>query len=109
RVHRGGGSETVNLTAYRDERVDLWVENDVIRLPGGEILSVFKDITARKQAEDALGRSLADLREAQRIARLGNWTLDLRSGRLEWSDEVFRIFELDPTRFPASYEAFLAA
>ena len=109
RVHRGGGSETVNLTAYRDERVDLWVENDVIRLPGGEILSVFKDITARKQAEDALGRSLVDLREAQRIARLGTWTLDLRSGRLEWSDEVFRIFELDPTRFPASYEAFLAA
>src|SRR5690606_7824103 len=96
-------------TAYRDQRTHVWVENDVLRLPGGEILSVCKDITARKQAEDALESSLAKLREAQRIARIGNWTLDLRTGVLEWSDEVYRIFELDPTRFAPNYDAFLAA
>lgn len=54
RVHRTGEMETVALTAYRDSRVDLWVENDVIRLPDGDILSVFKDVTARKAAEDAV-------------------------------------------------------
>jgi len=108
RVAAGGKSETVSLTAYRDQRVDLWVENDVILLPGGEILSVFKDITARRQAKAALLESLENLREAQRIARIGNWRLDLRSNDLVWSDEVFRIFEIDPETFPATYEAFLA-
>jgi diguanylate cyclase (GGDEF)-like protein/PAS domain S-box-containing protein len=54
RVARSGVKETVALTEYRDQRLSLWVENDVIRLPGGELLSVFKDISARKQAEEAL-------------------------------------------------------
>jgi len=38
---------------------------------------------------------------------IGNWTLDLRTGRLTWSDEIFRIFEIDPAKFEASYDAFL--
>ena len=53
--------------------------------------------------------SEAKLNEAQRIARVGNWELDLRSGSLSWSDEIFRLFEIDESRFAASYEAFLAA
>ncbi|WP_219905143.1 bifunctional diguanylate cyclase/phosphodiesterase [Pseudothauera lacus] len=109
RVHRRGGSEAVSLTAYNDGTLQLWVENDVIRLPEGEILSVFKDVTARKRAEDALGESLRNLREAQRLARIGHWTLDLRSGSLEWSEEIYRIFEIDRQRFGASYQAFLDA
>ncbi|HEX6735855.1 MAG TPA: EAL domain-containing protein [Azonexus sp.] len=109
RVAASGHRETVRLATYRDQRVDLWIDNDVIRLPGGEILSVFEDITARKRAEDALVESLDNLRAAQRIARLGNWTLDLGSNRLHWSDEVFRIFEIDPQQFPATYEGFIAA
>ncbi len=47
------------------------------------------------------------LTEAQRVARLGAWELDLRTDQLYWSDEIFRIFEIDPARFGASYEAFL--
>jgi len=49
------------------------------------------------------------LKDAQRLAHIGNWTLDLVSNKLSWSDEIYRIFELDPARFGASYEAFLAA
>ncbi len=108
RVAANGGSETVSLTAYRDLRVDLWVENDVIRLPGGEILSVFKDITARKRAESALVESLGNLREAQRIAHLGNWTLDVQNDRLQWSEEMFRILEVDPRQQPARDSVYLA-
>ncbi|MCL4759316.1 MAG: EAL domain-containing protein [Rhodocyclaceae bacterium] len=107
RVHSTGVSETVALANYRDGRVDLWVDNDVMRLPGGEILSVFKDITANKRAKEALARSMENLNEAQRIAHLGSWTLDLGSGHLEWSDQVFSIFEIDPRRFGATYETFL--
>jgi PAS domain S-box-containing protein len=49
-----------------------------------------------------------DLRESQRLAQLGSWNLDLTRNELSWSDEVFRIFEIDPTKFGASYDAFLA-
>lgn len=36
------------------------------------------------------------LRAARRIAHVGNWTLDFASGRLTWSEQVYRNFELDP-------------
>ncbi|MDP1708777.1 MAG: EAL domain-containing protein [Gammaproteobacteria bacterium] len=61
----------------------------------------------RKQAEQALCASEALLNEAQRIARLGSWELDLVQNDLKWSDEVYRIFELDPAQFDPSYETFL--
>ena len=67
------------------------------------------DVTEQKQAEAALRRSEQELKEAQRLARIGNWTLDLGSGKLYWSEEIFRIFEIDPEKFGASYEAFLEA
>lgn len=54
RVSSSGISESVALTAYTDKAVNLWVENDLIRLPGGEILAVFKDVTARKAADERI-------------------------------------------------------
>jgi signal transduction histidine kinase/CheY-like chemotaxis protein/sensor domain CHASE-containing protein len=62
-----------------------------------------------QQRTNELARSKESLSEAQRIAKIGNWELDLVSNKLTWSDEIFRIFEIDQTRFGATYEAFLAA
>lgn len=36
------------------------------------------------------------LHTAQHLARVGSWSLDIASGAVEWSDELFRIFRLDP-------------
>jgi len=47
------------------------------------------------------------LRQAQRIAKIGSWELDLRTGYLFWSDEVFRIFGLSPGQMEPSYDFFL--
>ncbi len=69
--------------------------------------STIYDITARRLAEAALRESERRLVEAQRLARIGSWELDLMSNTLHWSAEVFRIFEIDRLRFGASYEAFL--
>jgi len=63
----------------------------------------------RKQDEKALIDSQCSLNEAQRIALIGNWDLDLITNRLFWSEEIYRMFEIDPKKFGASYEAFLAA
>ncbi|MBN2429680.1 MAG: PAS domain S-box protein [Deltaproteobacteria bacterium] len=67
------------------------------------------DITTQKRAEEALRESESHLREAQSMARLGRWTLELPRQRLQWSDTIFDIFEIDPNEFEASYEAFLNA
>jgi PAS domain S-box-containing protein len=47
------------------------------------------------------------LREAERLARLGHWELDIIANKLHWSAETFRIFGMDPMEHEPSYEAFL--
>ncbi len=69
--------------------------------------TILRDITERKRADAALRKSESRLAEAQRVGRLGSWELDLVGNVLWWSDEVYRIFEIDPHKFGASYEAFL--
>ena len=72
------------------------------------MVTVGVDITARHAAEQALVASEQRLRRAQQVAGIGAWELDLQSGRLEWSDGTFSIFERDPSRAVDTYEAFLA-
>ncbi|MBI5409562.1 MAG: PAS domain S-box protein [Nitrospirae bacterium] len=49
------------------------------------------------------------LKKSQEIAHLGSWELDVVNNILTWSDEVYRIFGLQPREFGATYEAFLEA
>lgn len=70
---------------------------------------LIRESTTRKLAEEALKKSEAQLNEAQRIARIGSWELDVVHNVLTWSDEIYRMFEIDPGKFGASYEAFLDA
>ncbi len=66
-------------------------------------------IDGMEKAEEALLKSEERLKRAQEIAHLGSWELDLRNDHLTWSDEVYRIFGLQPQEFKATYEAFLEA
>ena len=68
-----------------------------------------EDITERKKAEEVVLESEERLNRSQEIAHLGSWELDLTNNRLTWSDEVYRIFGLQPQEFSATYEAFLDA
>ncbi len=49
------------------------------------------------------------MNRSQEISHLGSWELDLQTNQLTWSDEVYRIFGLQPQEFGASYQAFLDA
>ncbi len=73
------------------------------------LLGISVDISAHKRMEDALRANEAKLAEAQRMAHLGHWQLDLQTNELTWSDEIFRIFEIEPKRFGATYEAFIGS
>ncbi len=63
--------------------------------------------TERKRAQERLKQNEAMLAEAQHIAHIGSWELDIISNTLTWSDEVYRMFGLKPQQFGATYEAFL--
>jgi PAS domain S-box-containing protein len=78
-------------------------------------LVVFTDMTElqRLQSERAaqfeqLSEAQRKLIESQRIGRVGNWELDLRTGRLWWSDEVYTLFGIAPADFDASLQGFEA-
>ena len=97
------------LTRSGDRRLIDWV-NTVLLDGRGRMefmVSVGIDITERRQMEERLQLSESRLQQAQGIARIGNWEFDPRNGHLWWSAEVFRLFEIDPACFGASYEAFL--
>ena len=69
--------------------------------------AVWVDLTERRTAETLLRESRDRLSKAEQMARLGNWDLDLVSNRLTWSDEIYRIFEVDPLKFDATYSRFI--
>ncbi|MCI5209683.1 MAG: PAS domain S-box protein [Candidatus Electrothrix sp. ATG2] len=79
---------------------------------------VDRDITERQQYQEVLEQQVRTrtaelieserrLKESQAFASLGQWELDLVHDELVWSDEVYRIFEIDKKTFTASYKAFL--
>lgn len=70
---------------------------------------IFRDISDRKRSEMALRRSEAMLSEAQQVAHMGSWEVDHELRQLTWSDEVYRIFEVNKDTFEVSYESFLEA
>ena len=74
-----------------------------------KIIHIATDITRLKKAEYALQKGKSLLNESQHLAHIGSWELNLATNRLVWSDETYRIFEIDPRRFGATYEAFLNA
>ena len=62
------------------------------------MIGICWDITERKQVEEALRQSERDLLEAQELAHIGSYALDLRTQQLTWSDEMFRVWGLDRSR-----------
>src|ERR687890_613301 len=56
------------------------------------LVCLHQDITERKEVETKLRKSEARLAEAQRIARLGSWEWDVKTGEVSWSDETYRIY-----------------
>ncbi len=71
------------------------------------ICGISTDISTIKQAEESLRRSEARLSNAQRVAHMGFWDWNIVTNELFWSDEIYRIFGLEPQEFGATYEAFL--
>ncbi len=66
-------------------------------------ISVIENIHKRKQSEAALLETAATLKEAQRLAGIGNWLWDVINDVHTWSEEIYLIYGRDPALLPAVY------
>ena len=77
------------------------------RMQNGGIAGLHIDITKMKVTEDQLRRSRDNLNRAQRLAKIGSFERDFRTGEVIGSEELHRIFELDPRTPMPTKEEFL--
>lgn len=113
---RSGDSETFHLEARRMHRDGRWIwlraqgrtfQKDVDGRPTRAV-STLNDIDKPRRDERLVRESRARLQQAQTIARLGDWRVDLPSMRQHWSDEAFRLLGYEPGECEPSTARFLA-
>jgi len=97
--HRGG-TYALDVTGGR-----RWFELSIATKPGGSasdarLVALVRDITERKQAEEALEKSRRLLTEMEKIGRVGGWEIDLDTRKLTWTPEIYSIHEVDLTFKP---------
>ncbi|MEQ1500879.1 MAG: PAS domain S-box protein [Myxococcota bacterium] len=103
----GAGIRDRAFGLTRPDGTPVWIQvnTEPIRGASGELRSLlvsFVDVTAKRATEQALRASEAQLKLAQAVARIGSWTVDLRTGDQRWSDETFRMFGV-PLGSPIGY------
>ena len=77
RVYKTGKPEYHPISLYKDEKITGWRENNVYKLPSGEIVAVYDDVTERKQAEEQVQKRQTELLHVSRLTAIGEMTSGL--------------------------------
>ncbi|MFH2204081.1 MAG: PAS domain S-box protein, partial [Elusimicrobiota bacterium] len=91
RVYKTGKPENHPITLYKDERIQGYRENYVYKLPTGDIVAVYEDKTAEKQAAEALAASEKRHRGLMTGLPVGYAELDIKGGFVFTNAEHTRI------------------
>lgn len=95
-LNREGLHRRKDGTVFPVEANVRWVDRERAYL-----VAVVRDITERKRTEEQLRFHEAVLEETGRIAKVGGWSIDPRTGVGHWTEEVARIHEVDPAETPS--------
>jgi PAS domain S-box-containing protein len=68
---------------------------------------LWSEIRERERAEEDLRKTGTLLAEAEQIAHIGSWDWDTSADAVTWSDELFRIYGVEPREFEGTYDAYL--
>ncbi|MCP5512385.1 MAG: PAS domain S-box protein [Leptospiraceae bacterium] len=106
------GVGTVFEEEFKIQDRSIWIEctlNPISDITGKvyQIIQLILDISEKKQSMELIEKNRISLQEAQRLAKIGNWELDLTTGSLLWSKEIYNLFGLDPNETEANYDLFL--
>ena len=106
----GSIGEEIAVELLKQGAVDYVLKDRLAKLPSAikRALGEAKEKESRRRVEETLQKSERRLREAQEMAHLGFWTWDVMTGEVEWSEEVFKIFCLDPKEFTPHIDSILA-
>jgi PAS domain S-box-containing protein len=104
--------EPIHNLVYRSVIANKYFENFYIPLKNNRlevygVLVIGHDNTAVMEASEKIKTINRQLKEAQRLAHIGNWEWNIPDNKITWSDELFKIYGLTPGRFEASYENYL--
>jgi len=102
--------QTLELSALHREGHEFPVELTISPLQtedGCSFNAFVRDITDRKTAEELLERQREQLIEAQSVGGFGSWEWDVAADTTEWSDELYRIYGMERSDEPMSFEDFL--
>ncbi len=110
-LQESGSLRSERIHAKRNGQ-PVYVEENMIALTDqrGVItgyVTVNRDITERKQAEEIMRENERLLSESQSIGHVGSWSYNLVMDSLQYSDEMYRILDVSPREFPHTSEGFL--
>jgi PAS domain S-box-containing protein len=83
-----------------------WYEARIVYTHSDQFLSIVRNITARKQAAEALRHNEERLQVAQRAARIGTWEWYIATGETLWSEGTYSLMGLEPGDGKVSLEVF---
>ncbi|MGZ3457352.1 MAG: ATP-binding protein, partial [Archangium sp.] len=75
---------------------------------GASVLVTLSDITERRREEERLRRSEQLMTDAQGVAHLGTWEWDLKHPYVRWSEQLYRMYGLDPATQTPNFHDFLS-
>jgi PAS domain S-box-containing protein len=96
-------AERQRLYEQLERRVSI--RTDQLKVTNDEL---HVEIAARERVQGALRSSESRLLEAQALAHVGSWEWGIEDNEIRWSDEVYRIYGVEPGRFEVTYESFIA-
>jgi two-component system, cell cycle sensor histidine kinase and response regulator CckA len=107
-----GQEKTEIFRMRRKDGSEIWVEDHghYVHDDKGNVIfheGILRDVTDRLTAEKTLQEKERLLSEAQRIAHIGSWSVDIATGKIIWSAEMYHIHGVTPETFEHTFPAFL--
>lgn len=105
-------SDNANIVRHRKKNgtiIQVKVKTSQVVFEGRQVrLASAMDITMEMEAQSKLMESNARLQLASEIAGLGYWTHELATHKIQWSAELYKIFEVDPQTFPLNLDSIIS-
>ena len=102
-IQNANQSSATRVITFSDSVYEqhVYVNSNVMRIR-------ITNVTERLRAEESLKKSRSELVVAQKIAHLGSWEWDFVSDSINWSDELYRVYALQPQSLVITYATLLS-